>query len=129
MFKMYVSEILGVPPELHCPMTQVYYLPSATNVSRRSEISAFQQVDSLNVSAVLENSDMESVVQSMLLATFALTTDREWLLKLFFKKRDVLFKGRLVRIFPDLARETQRRRREFLLLRPSTLQLGTLFFS
>lgn len=72
MFKRYPTEILQVSKEAVPPLLQIYYLPSA-----QKELSGPPQaIDTLNVSALLEDSRTENIVPATLLVSLALLPDR-----------------------------------------------------
>nr|XP_033805566.1 uncharacterized protein LOC117362761 [Geotrypetes seraphini]XP_033805567.1 uncharacterized protein LOC117362761 [Geotrypetes seraphini] len=83
--------------------------------------------DSLDLTNFLERSDNELPATATLPVQFAIDSDREWMLKMFFKFKDIPFMTKTVRMYPDVSRLTQKRRKQFLILRPRVLQLGATF--
>nr|XP_033784732.1 uncharacterized protein LOC117352381 [Geotrypetes seraphini] len=122
MLKRYLLEILEVSEDSLPPFTQVYYLPS-----KNKDLQEKTQ-GPIDVSALLELSDKEIAVPATLIVTLAITLDKNWLLRLFFKNKEKKFLDLKIQMFPDLARDTQRRRKEFLLLKPGVLALGGTFY-
>nr|XP_033770881.1 uncharacterized protein LOC117345818 [Geotrypetes seraphini] len=125
MLKRYITEIWEISEDMIPPFTHVYYLPSKI---KEQQLQRQDDIQPLNVSAMLELSDRESAVAATLLVTVALAPDKNWLLRLFFKNKQKDFLGHKVLMFPDLGRDTQKRRREFLMLKPGVISLGGSFF-
>nr|XP_033792449.1 uncharacterized protein LOC117356822 [Geotrypetes seraphini] len=125
MLKQYLNEILKVPEVSYPPLSKIYYLPGKikSHVTNQQNLSA----DSLDLTNLLERSDSEAQAPATLLVQFAIDSDRERLLKLFFKYRDVSFMAYKVRMYSDVCKPTQKRRKQFLLLRPQVLRLGATF--
>ncbi|XP_030050485.1 uncharacterized protein LOC115464232 [Microcaecilia unicolor] len=122
MLKKYIMEILGVGEDLIPPFSQVYYLP----VKGDQKITGQEQL--LNVTDLLESSDNENVIPSTLIITVALAPDKQWLMSMYFKNKDKSFLGQKIQMFPDISRETQKRRKSFLLMKPAVTQLGATFY-
>nr|XP_033771600.1 vomeronasal type-2 receptor 26-like [Geotrypetes seraphini] len=118
MAKKYFRETLAIPPENLPPIVRAYYLNLKTTQGESTPIETpVDKVVDLNLSSFLENS-LEVVTQrTTMLLTLALESDREFILRMYFRHINNKFLGSNVRVFPDLAQITQRRRMEFLSLR------------
>ncbi|XP_029466987.1 uncharacterized protein LOC115096477 [Rhinatrema bivittatum] len=138
MFKRYLVEVLKVPENVIPPVSKIYYLPQ---LKKAPENQRGEQVDdevftplipvsepTLDVSALLETSDSEMAVPATLIVTLTLEPDKEWLLKLYFRHRTEQFLHHRVKIFPDVARQTRKKRKQFLLMRTQVQQIGEYFF-
>ncbi|XP_029452817.1 uncharacterized protein LOC115088716 isoform X1 [Rhinatrema bivittatum] len=91
---------------------------------RGALISPGMGIDMENLTNFLETTTEEITERSALFVTLYSEIDVGIIMKNYFKNLNVSFMGGQVRIFPDLAKPTQMRRKKFISLRPKVLALG-----
>lgn len=79
MFRSYLIENLGIPPESHPPIAKMYYLPLGKKIEGSGVVAGVTNVDVLDVTAMLESSQDERVIPSTLFITLALLSDKNGL--------------------------------------------------
>nr|XP_033813963.1 uncharacterized protein LOC117366574 [Geotrypetes seraphini] len=128
MIKRYFIEILNIPEESIPPLTRVYYLPIKVMDQQVEDQKQVVQDPQLDLTTILEVSDKDLAKPATLLLSVELLPDKDWILKMFFKNKNKEFLGLKIQMFPDVSRETQNRRRQFLLMKAGVTQLGGIFF-
>ncbi|XP_029449409.1 uncharacterized protein LOC115086980 [Rhinatrema bivittatum] len=120
--KKYLGEFLKIPQEKIPVIKKILHLSQRQSTPR---ISVLDNMD--NLTQYLEASEIEVARRETLLVTFISEEDINLIMRNYYKNLRVPFCGDLVRIFPDLAKATQVRRKAFLQMKPNVLSLGASF--
>ncbi|XP_029453478.1 uncharacterized protein LOC115089569 [Rhinatrema bivittatum] len=112
--KNYFREILALTPESFPLITNLYFLKER---NQGLNIDVPQQDDTLNVTELLETSCTAQIERrGTLLVKFSQSSDKEKILKMFMQNRTSSYLGQKIWVFPDVAKETQARRKKFITL-------------
>nr|XP_033803351.1 uncharacterized protein LOC117361897 [Geotrypetes seraphini] len=125
MLKCYFMEVLNVPEQSIPPFARGYYIPQKQE--QQAEVKS-KQGTPLDITNLLEASEESVAIPATLILTVALLPDKECIMRLYFKNRFKEFWGHKIQIYPDVSRETQKKKQQFLLLRPGVTSLGGIFF-
>ncbi|XP_029446922.1 uncharacterized protein LOC115085253 [Rhinatrema bivittatum] len=124
-FKRFAMESLKMEAEKVPPVKKLFFL-----MSRRSslQITSGEERDDLNnLTQYLENSEMEVTERATLFVQFFTEVEKGLLMKAFFQNINNVFMGGVVRVYPDLSRPTQQRRKLFIAMRSEVLAKGASF--
>ncbi|XP_029437777.1 uncharacterized protein LOC115078862 [Rhinatrema bivittatum] len=120
--KRYFAEVLLLPENQFPSINKAYFI-----LQNRSNQQAVPPMDLQNLTDFLESSAIEIIDFSTLLVSLIMEQDVSRLMIAYFKNLNTLFHGKKVRMFPDISKITQERRKGFLSLRQDVISLGATF--
>ncbi|XP_029471149.1 uncharacterized protein LOC115098582 [Rhinatrema bivittatum] len=120
LFRTYMQQILKIPEAALPVVVKAYYLHQVTQMEEPNL--------ALNLTDILEQSlELEISQRKPLLISFAFLSERNNILRMFFRNRQAKFYGFPIWVYPDVVKSTQQRRKEFLSLRADLIKIGARF--
>ncbi|XP_029460788.1 uncharacterized protein LOC115093257 [Rhinatrema bivittatum] len=125
-FKNFMKENLKLTEGEIPKLEKIYFIAMGRKRIENSS-QKIQQISSSNLTTFLEQSMTEQVeFRGTLCVKFLKSTDRDKILKLCLKNREMLFLGQKMWTFPDITRTTQVRRKIFLQMVQEVKAIGAL---